>query len=146
MYISATVWTFISTLLLQLHCYAITKSDATNTRVCQSHLQKKSTILKYYSLAYTFTYKDGEFIDIYQKLSPLQGRSRGQSNGRSSMTSLKKGPVYTGEMTASWRFLAQKISQKMGIRWRDLSAGLASRCLMANIEYCYLPFCSKYCD
>ena len=62
---------------------------------------KKSTISKYYSLAYTFTYKDGEFIDIYQKLSPYRGEAVVSPNGRSGMTSLKKGPVYTGEMTAS---------------------------------------------
>ena len=110
MYISATVWTFIGycraggeggTLLLQLHCYAITKSDAKNTHVSQSHLQKKSTISKYYSLTFTFTYKDGDFIDIYQKLSPFRGEAMVSPKGRSDTTFFKKGLVYTDEMRAS---------------------------------------------
>ena len=78
MYISVGGWTR-NTIMHAAATLGYITNNATNTRVCQSHLQKKSTILKYYSLAYTFTYKDGEFIDIYQKLSPLQGRSRGQS-------------------------------------------------------------------
>ena len=103
MYISVGGWTR-NTIMHAAATLGYITNNATNTRVCQSHLQKKSTILKYYSLAYTFTYKDGEFIDIYQKLSPLQGRSLGlvSPNGRSCMTSLKKGPLYTGEMTLAF--------------------------------------------
>ena len=62
---------------------------------------KKSTISKCYSLAYTFTYKDGDFIDIYQKLSPYRGEAMVSPKGRSDITSFKKGLVYTDEMRAS---------------------------------------------
>ena len=68
----AAVWSAAATLLsLKRHKHAPAKA------ICK----KKSTLLKYYSLAYTFTtlYKDGEFIVIYQKLFLLKERCRIQS-------------------------------------------------------------------
>ena len=79
MYISVGGWTR-NTIMHAAATLGYITNNATNTRVCQSHLQKKSTTLKYYSLAYTFTYEDGEFIDIYiRNCLPIQERSRGQS-------------------------------------------------------------------
>ena len=118
---------------------AITKSDATNARLLKP-FAKKSTISKYYSLAYTFTYKDGEFIDIYQKLSPYRGEAMVCPNGQSDITSFGKGLVHTDEMMlcSTENFTENGYPLEGFVSW--------SRCLMANIEYCYLPFCSKYCD
>ena len=63
--------------------------------------------------------------------------------GRSDITSFEKGLVYTDEMRASWLSCTENFIEngnQLGgfVSW--------SRCLMANIEYSYLPFCSKYCD
>ena len=81
MYISATVWTFYQYIpcccsyIAMLALKATPQTHASAKAICK----KKSTISNYYSLAYTFTYKDGDFIDIYQKLSPYRGDSHGQS-------------------------------------------------------------------
>ena len=147
MYISATVWTFIGYCRAggSVPCYcryiAMLSLKATpHTHVCQSYLQKKSTISNYYSLAYTFTYKDGDFIDMYQKLSPYRGEAMVSPDGRSDITSFEKGLVHTDEMMlcSTGNFTENGYPLEGFVSW--------SRCLMANIEYIYLPFCSKYCD